>query len=67
MRRRGQSVHALQALTLLNSDFMRAQSQALALRVLTGAAPNTPGAAARPPPTRTGRGRKRGGWSASSS
>ncbi len=32
---RGQSVHALQALTLMNGEFMTAQSRALARRVLT--------------------------------
>jgi hypothetical protein len=46
---RGQSVHALQALTLLNSDFMRAQSQALARRLLKGDPPVARGAAGRRP------------------
>jgi hypothetical protein len=34
---RGESVHALQALTLMNSDFMQQQSRALARRLLTSA------------------------------
>ena len=37
---RGRSVHALQALTLMNSDFMAAQGRALAHRILTEAPPD---------------------------
>jgi hypothetical protein len=37
---RGESVHALQSLTLLNSDFMRAQSAAFASRLIADCAGN---------------------------
>jgi Protein of unknown function (DUF1553) len=55
---RGESVHALQALTLMNSDFMQGQSRALAARVLGGGVqafrrPDTPASSAEANPTRS--------------